>query len=62
MQGLKEPGTVYKKRLSDYLREDPSLAEKITYEEFQHGKGLPDDMDMPFERAYRVYHRISTGS
>lgn len=47
------------KGLKDYLAEDPSLSEKITYEEFQRRQNASADIkDDGVAEAYEAYCKI----
>ncbi|MCM1143342.1 MAG: hypothetical protein NC318_07050 [Blautia sp.] len=43
------------KGLFGFLEEDTSLKEKISYEEFQGKKAVPDNSDETIEKAYQDY-------
>lgn len=49
---------IKQKSLQDYLDEDPSLREKITYEEFQRRQNCSGQIDDDIEEAYNAYLRI----
>ena len=50
--------TVKTKGLQDYLDDDPSLREEISYEEFMAGKAAPKNSDIPFEEAFKAYQKV----
>lgn len=43
------------KGLEALLEDDPGLREKITYEEYQNGKTIPENSDQPLEEVYQEY-------
>ena len=43
------------KGLQDFLTEDASLTEKVTYEEFQNRKAAPNNTDDMIAEAYKAY-------
>lgn len=45
------------KGLQDYLAEDASLMEEITYEEFENKKVAPGNSDKSISEAYQVYQK-----
>lgn len=50
---------IKQKGLQDYLAEDPSLSEKITYEEFQRRQNAPAEIkDDGVTEAYESYCKI----
>lgn len=55
---MKTGETVKRKGLQDFLNEDSSLTEKITYEEFLDKKLAPNNSDDPIEEVYWDYRRI----
>ena len=59
MVATTEKKAVKTKSLQDYLNDDPSLREKISYEEFMAGKAAPKNSDIPFEEAFRAYQRVA---
>lgn len=47
---------IKQKSLKEYLADDPSLAEKFTYEEFFcEKKAMPISEDVTIEQAYNAY-------
>ncbi len=46
------------KGLQDFLNEDPSLTEKITYEEFENGQKAINMKDDGIAEAYDAYRRV----
>lgn len=47
------------KRFQDYLNDDPSLTEKITYEEFVRRQQVPSNQkDDSVEEAYNAYLKV----
>ncbi len=46
------------KGLQDFLNEDPSLTEKITYEEFENGQKAINMKDDGIVEAYDAYRRV----
>lgn len=53
--------TIKLKGLRDYLEDDPSLAQKITYEEYMNKAATPQCSDIPIETAYANYKKIVYG-
>ena len=50
---------IKQKGFQDYLNDDPSLTEKITYEEFMNKKATPkDNEEISIEDAYDSYCRV----
>lgn len=49
------------KGLKEILEENPSLARKVTYEEFEDGACTPRDEEEPLERAYESYRQAMCG-
>lgn len=47
------------KGLREFLAEDTSLMEKITFEEFQNNKTAPDNSDADIEEVYRTYLELT---
>lgn len=47
------------KGLYGFLRDDESLMEKITFEEFQNRKPGADNSDETIEKVYREYCRLT---
>lgn len=45
------------KGLQDFLNEDPSLTEKITYEEFENGQKAINMKDDGIAEAYESYRK-----
>lgn len=43
------------KGLQEFLKEDVSLTEKISYEEFEEKKAAPGNSDDGISEAYRTY-------
>lgn len=46
------------KDLQDYLNDDPSLREKISFDEFIAGKAAPKNSDIQFEEAFKAYQKV----
>lgn len=46
------------KGLKEYLEDDPSLTQKITYEEFQNSIISCADLDDGVEDAYKTYKQV----
>ena len=46
------------KGLQDFLNEDLSLIEKITYEEFENGQKVINIKDDEIAEAYDVYRKV----
>lgn len=46
------------KSFMDYIREDPGLSEKITYEEFMERSARSGFDDSGIEEAYEAYKRV----
>lgn len=55
---IKDKYHIKPKGLSDYLREDPSLTRKITYEEFKNSEVSGASLDDGIEEAYNAYKEI----
>lgn len=51
---------IKQKGLQDYLNDDPSLKEKLTYEEFMSRQKQGFD-DSGIEEAYEVYRKFMEG-
>ena len=49
---------VERKGLKDFLKDDPSLTKKISYEEYKNKKSTPNNSDEKLEKAYKDYKRI----
>ena len=47
-----------RKQLQDFLNEDKSLLEKISYEEYIAKKSAPNNSDEPLDKTYRKYREI----
>lgn len=45
---------IKQKGFNDYLIDDPSLAEKFTYEEFYSKKATPVNEDVTIEQAFNT--------
>ena len=52
---------VKSKGLKEILEEHPSLLTKITYEEYEAGKAVPQNSDEPIESAYANYKKVKYG-
>ncbi len=50
-----------RKQLQDFLKEDKSLLEKISYEEYLAKKSAPNNSDEPLDKTYRKYREIIEG-
>lgn len=50
------------KGLNEYLKDDPSLTKKLTYEEFQNSIVLCADLDDGIEEAYEKYRKLKVKS
>lgn len=46
------------KGLNEYLKDSPSLTQKITYEEFQNSIISCDDLDDGVEEVYETYRNL----
>lgn len=47
------------KGLREFLAEDSSLTNKMTYEEFQNKKAAPDNSDDDIDKVYRTYRTLT---
>ena len=48
-----------RKKLQDFLEEDKSLTEKISYEEFLKKKAAPNNTDDSITEVYEKYKKIT---
>lgn len=46
------------KGLDALLDDDPSLRKKLTYEDYQAGKSVPDNSDHQIEEVYEEYRNF----
>lgn len=46
------------KGLDALLNDDPSLKEKLTYEDYQAGESVPDNSDYKIEDVYNEYRNF----
>lgn len=49
------------KGLAEILKEDPSLTEKYTYQEYCDNKTVPQNSDTALEKAYESYLKVKLG-
>lgn len=47
------------KGLKEYLKDDPTLTQKLTYEEFQNSNVLCAHLDDGVEETYETYRNFS---
>lgn len=46
------------KRLQEFLAEDPSLTEQMTYADFQDKKAAPNNTDDAIAEVYKAYREV----
>lgn len=61
MEGGESMNQIIPKGLDELLNDDPSLQEKVTYEDYLAEKRVPDKSDYSIEEGYEEYKAVMEG-